>query len=72
MRVKQCICVLAIVALVTGCGSAQRKVNKSETEINKERLSLIEDYNKCIKKAGKNEAKAEACDTYRKAAEALK
>ena len=62
----------AIVALVSGCGSAQRKVNKSEAAVNKERLSLIEDYNKCIKKAGKDEAKAEACDHYRKAAEALK
>jgi hypothetical protein len=72
MGVKQWVCVLAIMALVAGCGSAQRKVNKSQAAVNKERLSLIEDYNKCIKKAGKDEAKAEACDTYRKAAEALK
>jgi hypothetical protein len=72
MRVKQIVCVLAMVALIAGCGSAQRKVNKSEAAVNKERLSLIEDYNKCTKKAGKDEAKAEACDHYRKAAEALK
>ena len=72
MRVAQCVCVIAIVALVAGCGSSQRKVNKSEIAVNEERLSLIEDYNKCIKKAGKDEAKADACDNYRKAAEALK
>ena len=72
MRVKQCICVFAITVLIAGCGSAQRKVNKSEAEVNKERLSLVEDYKKCIKKAGKDAEKVEACETYRKAAEALK
>lgn len=72
MGVKQCVCVFAIMALVAGCGSAERKVNKSTAAVNKERLSLIEDYNKCIKKAGKDKDKAEACDHYRKAAEALK
>ncbi|MGB5299290.1 MAG: hypothetical protein WBN08_16775 [Thiogranum sp.] len=72
MKLKQCICILAITVLIAGCGSAQRKVNKSEAEVNKERLSLIEDYKKCIKKAGKDEVKAEACETHRKAAESLK
>ena len=72
MGVKQGVCMLAIMVLVAGCGNAERKVNKSAAAVNKERLSLIEDYNKCIKKAGKDEAKAEACDHYRKAAEALK
>ena len=72
MKVKHCVCIFAIVALVAGCGNAERKANKSTAAINNERLSLIEDYNKCIKKAGKDEAKADACDHYRKAAEALK
>jgi hypothetical protein len=72
MKVKQCICVLAIAVLITGCGNAQRKVNKSEAAVNKERLSLIEDYNKCIKKAGKDEVKVKACEPTLKAAEALK
>ena len=67
MKLKQCICILAITVLIAGCGSAQRKVNKSEAEVNKERLSLIEDYKKCIKKAGKDYVKAEACETHRKA-----
>lgn len=56
----------------TGCGSAQRKVNKSEAAINKKSLSLIEDYEKCLKKAGDDLVKAEPCERYRKAAEALK
>ena len=71
MRMGHVVCAIVIAALVTGCGSAQRKVNKSEAEINKERLSLIEDYKKCIKKAGEDEAKAAACERYREAADSL-
>jgi len=71
MNIKVWICVLAIAVLAAGCGSGQRKVNKSEAAINQERLSLIEDYKKCIKKAGKDEEKVEACESYRKAAESL-
>jgi hypothetical protein len=72
MNVKHCICVLAIAVLITGCGNSQRKVNKSEAAVNKERLSLIEDYNKCIKKADEDEVKVKACEPSLKAAEALK
>jgi hypothetical protein len=72
MGMKECVCVLAIATLVVGCGSAQRKVNKSQTQVNKERLSLVEDYQKCLKKAGDDEAKSEACDRYLQSAEALR
>jgi len=58
--------------LIVGCGGAERKANKSEAAVNKKSLSLIEDYQKCIKKAGEDKVKAEACETYRKAAEALR
>ena len=44
---------------------------KRAAEINKERLSLIEDYKKCIKKAGEDETKAAACERYREAADSL-
>ncbi len=71
MRLCSAICCLLAATLITGCGSGQRKVNKSEAEVNKERVSLIEDYQKCIKKAGDDEAKAAACEHYRKSAEAL-
>jgi hypothetical protein len=39
--------------------------------VNEERLSLIDEYQKCVKKAGNDETKAGACDTLRKSAEAL-
>jgi len=71
MKFRTIVSVLVIAVLVAACGSGQRKVNKSEAAINEERLSLIEDYKKCVKKAGKDEAKLEACESYRKAADSL-
>jgi hypothetical protein len=71
MKAKQCLCVFAVLILIAGCGSAERKANKSVAKVNKERLSLIEDYQKCVDKAGEDQVKAEACETYRKSAEAL-
>ena len=72
MKVIQCVCVFAIILTIAGCGGAERKVNKSVAKVNEERLSLIKDYEKCVKKAGEDEAKSEACDTHLKAAEALR
>ncbi len=71
MRLSYVMCGMVVAALVVGCGSSQRKVNKSEAESNNERVSLIEDYKKCIKKAGDDEAKAAACERYRAAADSL-
>ncbi len=71
MRMGHVVCAIVIAALITSCGSAQRKVNKSEAELNRERVSLIEDYKKCIKKAGDDETKAAACERYREAADSL-
>jgi hypothetical protein len=71
MGVKECVCIVAIATLIVGCGSSQRKVNKSEISVNKERLSLVEDYQKCLQKAGADAEASEACDRYLKAAEVL-
>jgi len=72
MKAIQCVCVLAVALLIAGCGNAERRANKSTADVNNERMSLIKDYEKCIKKAGKDEVKSEACDTYLKSAEALR
>lgn len=72
MNLKQCVCIIAIGLLVAGCGSAERKANKSQAKVNEERLDLIDQYQKCMDKAGDNEEEAAACETYRKSAEALK
>ena len=72
MKVKQCMCIFAITLLITGCGNAERRSNKSTAAVNNERISLIKKYEKCIKSAGDDEVKSEACDTYLKSAEALR
>ncbi len=54
------------------CSSSQDKAAKAQEEVSKERLALVEKYEKCMKKAGEDEAKKEACEQYLKAADALK
>jgi hypothetical protein len=53
------------------CAGSETKKNRAEEAVHKERLNLIEDYKKCMKKAGDDQAEVEACDKYLKAAEAL-
>jgi len=72
MKVKQCVCVFAVIVMISGCGNADRRANKSVAKVNNERLSLIKSYEKCVKKAGDDEVKSEACDSYLKSAEALR
>ena len=71
------VAVLAFLALATtGCGSsaerAKRSAYKAQQNVSKERLKLVDQYKKCVKDAGDDAEKAEACNTYLKAAEALK
>ena len=68
-----CIFVLAFaVSLTLACSSPQDKAYKSQERIHKERLKLVDEYKKCLEKAGEDNTKIEACDQYLKAAEALK
>lgn len=64
---------LPIVALVLmSCSSTQDKAYKAQENVHNERLALVEKYQKCLKDAGDDKMKTEACDQYLKAAEALK
>ena len=64
---------LTIFALsLLGCASAQEKESKAQEEIHKERLELTEKYQECMEDAEGDKAKAESCEQYLKAAEALK
>ena len=58
--------------LMTACSSSQDKAYKAQEKVHKERLELVEKYQNCMKKAGEDEAKKEACEQYLKAADALK
>ena len=64
--------VVIVAGMMIACGSAERKANKSQAEINKERIKLSEEYQKCMKKAEGDKDKEAECDKYLKAAEALK
>lgn len=72
-----------LVVLVTGslaaCGGASRSASRAQAKsykatesVSKERLRLVDEYRVCVKKAGNDSIKVEACDSYLKAADALK
>lgn len=61
-----------IVGLTLGCASSQDKAYKAEEKVHNERLKLVEEYQQCLKEAGDDKLKSEACEQYLKAAEALK
>ena len=61
-----------IIGLTLGCASPQDKAYKAQEKVHKERLELVEKYQKCMKEAGGDKVKEETCDQYLKAAEALK
>ena len=56
-----------VFANTTGC----ILLAKPAIERVQERLSLVDDYEKCVKKAGEDNAKIEACDSYLREAEAI-
>jgi len=60
------------VGMTLACSSPQDKAYKAQEKVHKERLKLVEQYQKCMKDAGEDQEKQEACDQYLKAAEALK
>ena len=58
--------------LTLACASPQDKAYKAQERVHRERLKLVDEYKKCLKKAGDDKQKIEACDQYLRAAEALK
>jgi len=65
--------VLPVVATgFLGCSTPKEKAYEAQEEVHKERLELVDEYKACIKDAGDDKAKAEACERYLKAADALK
>jgi len=76
LRVYTVFVLSLCVLLIGGCGSsaerAQKSAYKAQGAVAKERLGLVDQYMKCVDEAGNDEIKVEACDSYLKAAEALK
>jgi hypothetical protein len=61
-----------IVGMTLACASSQDKAYKAQEKVSKERLKLVEKYQKCVKEAGEDQQKKDACEQYLKASEALK
>ncbi len=71
--------VAALVGLMAACSSPQDRAAKAQQgayqaqeKVANERLELVNKYQACVKEAGSNHQKVEACDSYLRAAEALK
>ena len=64
--------VVIVAVMMSACQSAEKQANKSQAELNKEKIKLSEEYQKCMKKAEGDKEKEAGCEQYLKAAEALK
>ena len=79
MKVLKLAVVVALVGFLGACSSpqeraaeAQEDAYKAQENVAKKRLQLVDQYQSCVKDAAGNQQKAAACDSYLKAAEALK
>lgn len=71
MKLLKIFIVFIVAGMMLACGGAERRANKSQAEINNEKLKLSEEYQKCMKKAKGDKEKEANCEQYVKAAEAL-
>ena len=76
MRLTRIIVLLTVAALVMGCGGnprrAEARAHQASANVSSERLKLVGQYQSCVKKAGEDGQKVEACDSFLRAAVALK
>ena len=79
MKLSSIAMALVCVGLVAGCSSpeeraadAQARTYKAQEQAVQERLKLVGQYQECVKNSAGDAAKVEACDSYLKAAQALR
>ena len=72
MKLLKILLVVIVAGTIMACQSAQDKAAKSQEEVNRERLELVDKYQKCIEKAEGDKDKEAECEKHLKAAEALK
>jgi uncharacterized lipoprotein YajG len=79
MKLLQVLVPVACLAVLAACSTpeeraakAQERTYNAQEDVARERLELVDKYQDCVKEAGADAAKAEACDSYLRAAEALK
>lgn len=72
MKILQALMIAGVVTMLAACASPQDRAAKAQEEVAKKRIELTNQYQKCVKEAGGDKQKVEACDSYLKAAEALR
>lgn len=72
MRYVQLFLLPVVAFAMMGCASSQDKAYEAQEGVHNERLRLVEQYQKCMKDAGDDTMKADGCEQYLKASEALK
>lgn len=79
MNLIKMVILATTIGLLAACSSPQEKAadaqagaSKAQEQIAKQRLDLIAKYQKCVADAAGDQQKAAACDSYLKAADALK
>lgn len=58
--------------LMAACASPEERAAMADEEVANRRLELIQMHQDCVEEAKGDQAKAQACETYLKEAEALK
>jgi len=61
-----------VLSIALACASPQDRAYEAQERVYNQRLRLVDEYKQCLEKAGSDKQKAETCDQYLKAAEALK
>jgi len=72
MKLMRIFLVVIVAVMMSACQSAERRHTRSQTELNKEKIKLSEEYQKCMKKAKGDKDKEAGCEQYLKAGETLK
>jgi hypothetical protein len=72
MDILKAVCIAVAAVSLAGCASEQEKAAEAQKEVAERRLELVDEYQKCVKKAGDDQQKVAACESYLKAAESLK
>ncbi len=79
MRHIRLLTAAAVIGLLAACSSPQEDAAKAQAgafeaqeKVAKQRLELVEKYQTCVDEAAGDQLKIDACDSYLKAAEALK
>lgn len=72
MKTIRILLLMVISMVLISCASSQDRAYEAQEGVHNKRIELVEKYQDCMDDAGDDKMKAEACDQYRKAAEALK